>query len=74
MDKLNERLRKRAVAVAYGQAVEHPSIFGGMEKAMVRAWNAGGCCDFAVGNKKLDDVAYIEDMIDILTTKYPIDP
>ena len=25
-------------------------------------------------NKKLDDVAYIEDMIDILTSKYHIDP
>ena len=29
-DKLNERLNKRDVYVAYGQAVKHTSVFGGM--------------------------------------------
>ncbi len=29
-DKLNERLNKRNVYVAYGQAVKHTSVFGGM--------------------------------------------
>lgn len=44
----------------------------GIKVAGVRAWNGGGCCSFAV-SAKVDDVGFINALIDTLSAKYNID-
>lgn len=39
----------------------------------LRTWNAGTCCDFAVKNG-IDDVSFISQLIDKMTSNYHIDP
>lgn len=39
----------------------------------IRTWNGGGCCSYAV-SLNIDDVGYINALIDSLTLKYNIDP
>jgi polyhydroxybutyrate depolymerase len=44
----------------------------GIKVAGVRAWNGGGCCSFAV-TAKVDDVGFINALIDTIRSEYNID-
>jgi polyhydroxybutyrate depolymerase len=39
----------------------------------LRSWNAGTCCGYAM-NARVDDVAFVEALLDDLTHRYPVDP
>lgn len=39
----------------------------------VRTWNAGTCCDYAMA-ENVDDVAFIDTLIDTLISQYNVDP
>lgn len=38
----------------------------------IRTWNAGGCCGYAM-NQDIDDVGFIDAMLDVLISTYTID-
>ena len=44
----------------------------GISSAGVRSWNAGECCYYAAANN-IDDVGFIDTLIDVLENKYKID-
>jgi polyhydroxybutyrate depolymerase len=39
----------------------------------IRTWNAGWCCG-ASSDQKIDDVGFVDTLLDILTARYAIDP
>lgn len=45
----------------------------GLFKSRLLTWNAGNCCAYAL-EKQVDDVGFINALIDELSSKYPIDP
>lgn len=57
---------KQFIAV-YPEGVKSSGILG------IRTWNAGSCCNYAMENA-IDDVKFIHELIDQLTTEYKIDP
>jgi polyhydroxybutyrate depolymerase len=59
--------RTDGFVVAYGDGTTTGRPVGG------EAWNAGGCCAAAVTNK-IDDIAYLNTVIDTLIAKHHVDP
>lgn len=53
--------------VAYPEGVRGNGVLG------IRTWNAGYCCDYATENN-VDDVGFINELIDNLIAQYNIDP
>jgi polyhydroxybutyrate depolymerase len=53
--------------VVYPEGVRSDGIFG------IRTWNAGNCCDFAMEHN-IDDVKFIKQLIQHLTSTYKINP
>lgn len=49
----------------------YPNGLKGESSLSFRTWNAGECCGFAI-QSKVDDVAFISQLIDTLTQKYRI--
>ncbi|MFA7419979.1 MAG: PHB depolymerase family esterase [Melioribacteraceae bacterium] len=54
-------------------AVVYPDGVRGDGLLRVRTWNAGTCCEDAVENN-INDVKFISNLIEELTTKYKVDP
>jgi polyhydroxybutyrate depolymerase len=44
----------------------------GSEEGLPQSWNGGGCCPFAIYDM-VDDVAFLDELIGSLTTRYDID-
>ncbi|CAN5164751.1 hypothetical protein BH11ACT2_BH11ACT2_04500 [soil metagenome] len=59
--------RQHGFVVAYGDGTTTGRPVGG------EAWNAGRCCAAAVTNK-VDDIAYLNSVIDTLIAKHHVDP
>ncbi len=64
---LNEKGDKEGFVVAYPEGVRSSGPLG------IRTWNAGTCCGYAMENK-VDDVAFIRELISHLTSQFAIDP
>jgi len=45
----------------------------GTGPADVRSWNAGACCSFAL-ERGVDDVAFVDELLDRLIADYSVDP
>ena len=65
MTGFTEQARKENFIVVY------PEGSGRLRRGLF-TWNAGHCCGYAMENK-VDDVAFINALIDELTKRYPID-
>lgn len=61
---LSEKANKENFAIIYPEGVKSDGILG------VRTWNAGTCCAYAV-EKQIDDVKFINLLIDEILKKYP---
>lgn len=61
-----------ADADEYGFVVAYPDGSGRLEDILF-TWNAGHCCGYALANQ-VDDVGFIELLIDNLVSHYAIDP
>ena len=60
------------VALKNGMAVVYPDGSGSLFSRGF-TWNSDTCCGFASSNK-IDDIAYLEGLIDELSRTYPINP
>lgn len=60
----NEKSDTEGFVVVYPNGVQNDGIFG------LRSWNAGRCCHYAEENN-INDVGFIERMIDSLLLRYP---
>jgi polyhydroxybutyrate depolymerase len=56
----------------YGFVVAYPNGSGRLEDNIL-TWNAGHCCGYAL-NHNIDDIAFLESVIDSLLSEYAIDP
>ena len=65
--KLTEKANASEFIVVYPEGVKSTGPLG------VRTWNAGGCCDYA-RDHNIDDIKFIEELIDTLLTTYSINP
>lgn len=63
---LDEEANRKGFVVVYPDGVRSDGPLG------IRTWNAGMCCDFAMENN-VDDVAFMDKLIDQLVTDYRID-
>ncbi len=63
--KLTEKANAAKFVVVYPEGVQSTGALA------ARTWNAGGCCDYARDNN-IDDVNFIEKLIDKLVTTYKI--
>lgn len=61
---LTEKANQAKFAIVYPEGVKSDGILG------LRTWNAGTCCDYAV-EKQIDDVKFINQLIDYILEKYP---
>jgi polyhydroxybutyrate depolymerase len=61
-----------AKARAEGFIVVYPEGTG-RRKTLLLTWNAKHCCGYAMEHA-VDDVGFIRDLLDQLSTRYPIDP
>ncbi|WP_308992451.1 PHB depolymerase family esterase [Mariniflexile litorale] len=61
---MNVKADTEGFAVVYPEGVPNEGLLG------LRSWNAGDCCDYAQ-EKNIDDVVFIEELIDYLMLKYP---
>lgn len=61
-----------ADADEFGFIVAYPNGSGALEDKIL-TWNAGHCCGYAL-IRRIDDVRYIESLIDYFTSNYAIDP
>lgn len=64
---LNDKADLAGFIVAYPEGVQSNGVLG------IRTWNAGRCCDYAMENN-IDDVAFIDSLIDHLESDFHIDP
>jgi polyhydroxybutyrate depolymerase len=55
-----------------GYAVVYPDGSGRFSVDLLKTWNAGTCCEYAV-EENIDDVAFFKDLIDYLIKNYKID-
>lgn len=55
-----------------GAVVVYPNGTGA-DEGLPQSWNAGGCCPFSTF-ALVDDVGFVDRLIDTLTDSYPIDP
>lgn len=62
---LSEKADHAGFLVAYPDGIKSP--------LGIRTWNADGCCGYAQKNK-VDDVGFLNSLIDSLVIKYKIDP
>lgn len=53
--------------IVYPEGVPRPGVFG------IRTWNAGKCCDYAK-DKQIDDVEFINTVIDRMISDFKVDP
>lgn len=60
----NEKADTEGFVVVYPDGIQNDGIFG------LRSWNAGQCCEYAEKNN-IDDVGFIEKIIDNLLLEYP---
>ncbi|MGV8883961.1 MAG: alpha/beta hydrolase family esterase [Microbacteriaceae bacterium] len=65
--------RMTALADADGFIVAYPQGTQAADVAGEYSWNAGACCAKPV-TQNIDDVAFIDAMIDDIATDYPVDP
>lgn len=65
--KLTEKANDAEFVVVYPEGVKSTGALA------ARTWNAGGCCDYARDNN-IDDVNFIEKLIDKLVATYKINP
>jgi len=65
--KLTEKANASHFIVVYPEGVVSTGALG------ARTWNAGGCCAYAIEHQ-IDDVKFIEQLIDKLVADYKIDP
>ena len=62
------------LAEANGFIVVYPDGVGtGVDASTNRTWNGGNCCGVAV-REQVDDVAFITQLVEHLSTRYAIDP
>ena len=54
-----------------GAVVVYPNGTG-IEEGLPQSWNAGGCCPFSIYDM-VDDVAFFDQLIDVVTAAYDID-
>lgn len=66
MTGFSEKARKEGFIVAYPEGSNRR---GGE----LRVWNAGHCCGYAM-EEKIDDVGFINALLDHLVQNYPVDP
>ncbi len=66
MSRMNEVADREGFMVAY------PNGSGRLRQRLL-TWNAGNCCGYAL-DQQIDDVAFIEALIDHLVTNYQADP
>jgi polyhydroxybutyrate depolymerase len=64
---LTEKANAAKFIIVYPEGVKSTGLLG------ARTWNAGGCCDYARDNN-INDVKYISQLIDLLTSTYKINP
>lgn len=62
--QLTAKAEEAGFIVAYPDGV--PNLLG------IRTWNAGGCCGYAMNNN-IDDVGFIDALLDTLQAQYAID-
>lgn len=58
-------------SLADGAVVAYPNGTG-LEAGLPQSWNAGGCCPFSTYDM-VDDVAFFDQLIDVITAAYDID-
>ncbi len=65
--RLTEKADAAGFIVVYPEGVKSDGVLG------ARTWNAGKCCDYARDNN-INDVKFIDELIDELLAKYKINP
>lgn len=65
--KLTEKANSKNYVIVYPEGVRSDGVL------RFRTWNAGGCCDFAAQNN-VDDVGFINLLIDKLIANYKVNP
>ncbi len=64
---LTNKANKEGFIVVYPEGVKSNGLLG------ARTWNAGNCCDYAV-EQNIDDVHFIQVLLDTLIANYKINP
>lgn len=64
--RFSEKAAGAGFAVVYPDGIKSDGFLG------IRTWNAGGCCDYAM-EQQVDDVGFINTLLDRLTAGYRFD-